>query len=131
MKNTTRALNGIAALCQILMKIFLRRAAEAQRADLADVRRAKIVQDIAISRTRQQVMTTNTAIHVRRSEPKIDQDHLKVDELNGKIELQRLKILELEKKLGISHGDQFEADNYSLEAQAEAAGLQRPVVPPR
>lgn len=126
----TYALNGIANLCQIVMKIGLRRIQEAQRADLGDVRRAKIVEDTKLVRLRQQALTTNTAIHVRRSEPKIDQEHVKIDELNLKIELQKLKILELQRKLGIPDDGQptFEAANYSLEDHADQAGLQRPVV---
>lgn len=100
-----------ANLCNIFLGISNRIWAEQQRAELDRLRAAKIVQDIAISRTRQDVLTTNKNIHVRRSEHKIEQDVRKVELDDLQIELQKLKVLELAKKLGVTVSD-FEAGNY-------------------
>ncbi len=107
----TNVLFAFANLCNIFLGITDRTWSAQQRAELDRLRAAKVVQDISISKTRQEVLTTNKAIHVRRSAHIIEQDVRKVELADLKIELQRLKVLELAKKLGISE-DIINAQNY-------------------
>ena len=109
--SATNVLWAFANLCNIFLGITDRTWSAAERAKLDQLRAAKIVQDISISKTRQEVLTTNKNIHVRRSEHVIEQDVRKVEIADLKIELQRLKVLELAKKLGISE-EQITAQNY-------------------
>jgi len=102
---------GITNLCQIVMNIFLRRENEREQRSLNEWRALKIRQDIAISRTRQAVLTTNANIHIRRSEHRIEQDVRQVEVKDLQIELQKLKIMELKRKLGLTD-DEFAALGY-------------------
>ena len=109
--SATEGLWAIANLCNIFLGIADRTWSAQERADLDKVRKAKILQDISISRTRQQILTTNANIHVRRSAHKIEQDARDVELRDLKIELQRLKIMEKCRELGITQ-EQFEAEAY-------------------
>lgn len=124
-KNHTAAgLWAIVNLMQITLNITHRRLSEAERMSLTQMRKAKLVQDISISRTRQEVLTTNLNINVRRSSHKIEQDIREVELDDLKIEMQKLKVLEMRKKLGITDSE-FEALSYNSAEFSESAGLQR------
>lgn len=91
---------------------------ESKRYTLNELRKAKLAQEINISRVRQQVLLTNLQINVRRSTHKIEQDMRKVELQDYQIEMQKLKVMEMQKKLGITT-DEFSAD-YDSEAGAPA-----------
>lgn len=115
---------AVANFLQIVLNIGLRRITEQDQASLNQVRKAKIVQDISISRTRQQVLSINSQIHVRRSTHKVESDIRNVELADLKIEIQRLKVLELQKKLGLNT-QEFAAVGYNTNDFADANGLQR------
>lgn len=112
--NTAAGLWAIVNLMQITLNITHRRLSEAERMSLTQMRKAKLAQDISISRTRQQALTTNLNINVRRSSHKVEQDVRNVELADLQIEMQKLKILEMQKKLGITTSE-FEVAGYSLD----------------
>lgn len=107
----TNVLLATARLCNIFLGVTDRVWSAQQRAELDRLRAAKVVQDISISKTRQEVLTTNKNIQVRRAAHIVEKDIRNVEIADLKIELQRLKVLELSRKLGINVAD-FEAAGY-------------------
>lgn len=121
----THALLGISNLCQIVMNIYLRRTNEAERRTLNAWRALKIQQDIRSSQTRQQAVTLNSNIKVRRFEAQNSQDNNKVVIQDLQIEMQKLKIMELQKKLGISTSDFLALDYTDPEQYCKDNGIKK------
>jgi hypothetical protein len=109
----------------VFLKIADRRMTEAERMTLNTMRKAKIAQDIQISRSRQKAVELNTHIRVARWEATNAQDNNKVVLQDLNIELQKLKVMKMRRELGITD-DEFEALGYDLNDFADSAGIQRP-----
>ena len=121
----TSTLWAFSNLCNIFMKIFIRRETEAERYSLNAWRKAKIAQDIRISRTREDALKVTTGIHVRRWESQNASDNNKVMLQDLNIEVQKLKIMELRRKLGLTD-EEFRALGYDINDYADSAGLPHP-----
>lgn len=115
---------AFAGFLQIILHIGLRRITEQELASLNEVRKAKILQDINISRARQQVLNVNSQIHVRRSTHRVEQDIRQVELKDLQIEIRKLKVLEMQRKLGLNAAE-FETVGYNNDDFADANGLQR------
>jgi len=107
------------------MNIYLRRTNEAERRTLNAWRALKIQQDIRSSQTRQQAVTLNSNIKVRRFEAQNSQDNNKVVIQDLQIEMQKLKIMELQKKLGISTSDFLALDYTDPEQYCKDNGIKK------